>query len=57
MSKQESDSAAPKSSLDEFTDQCAVLCERVLAGEITWEQAADELFGPEPEVTYVHWSA
>jgi len=43
---------------DEYSNLCADLCERVLAGNgFTWDDAADVLFGPEPEVTYTRWSA
>lgn len=43
--------------LDDYSNLCADLCEQVLAGEMDWEQMAERLFGPEPEITYTRWSA
>lgn len=46
-----------KVDINAYTDICAYLCERLEAGEINLEQFADELFGPDPQITYTHWSA
>lgn len=46
-----------RSTLDDYANMCADLCEAVLAGEMNWDQVADCLFGPEPEITYTRWSA
>lgn len=43
--------------LDQYSDYCVDLWERVEAGDITIDQAADLMFGKEPDFTYTRWSA
>jgi hypothetical protein len=47
-------------SVAEFANYCADLWERVQDEndtEMNIEEAANMLFGPEPEITYTRWSA
>ena len=44
-------------SVEDYADYCADLAEQVEDGKINWDQAADLMFGVEPVVTYVHWTA
>lgn len=44
-------------SMEQFSDYCADLWERVEAGDLSIDQASDLMFGPEPTITYTRWSA
>lgn len=62
MSGEQGSIIAPMSEMgylttDQFTDYCADLWEEVEAGNMTIEQAAERMFGPEPEITYTRWTA
>lgn len=40
-------------SQEEYSDICADYAESVQAGSMTWEQVADAMFGPDPNVSRV----
>lgn len=42
---------------DQYTNYCADLWEQVEAGNISEDEAATLLLGPEPEYTFTRWTA